>query len=390
MESLYRTFRIQLANTSTAFVRYLHDKIAWESRLVAILGARGVGKTTMLLQHIKLYDKPEESLFVFADDLYFSTHRLVDLAYTFYENGGKRLYIDEIHKYKGWSVEIKNIYDQLPGLQIIYTGSSVLDLERGEGDLSRRKVEYRMVGLSFREYLNIEKGWNLPTYTLDEVLAGKVEFLYEEARPLQLFKAYLSSGYYPFYNEPEYALRLRSLINQMVETDIPMFAEMPVASSSKLKKLLYVLAQSVPFKPNYAKLERDLNISRNTLPDYMDYLEKAGLINLLREKAKGIKLLEKVEKVYLNNPNLSYALSEAMPDIGNLRETIFFAWLRVGHFITSSPISDFEVDGKTFEIGGKNKTRRQLSEASDGYVVKDDIEYPYLRTLPLWTFGFLY
>ena len=169
-----------------------------------------------------------------------------------------------------------------------------------------------------------------------------------------------------------------------------MFAEMPVASSSKLKKLLYVLAQSVPFKPNYAKLERDLDISRNTLPDYMTYLEKAGLINLLREKAKGIKLLEKVEKVYLNNPNLSFALSEATPDIGNLRETIFFAWLRVGHFITSSSISDFEVDGKTFEIGGKNKSKRQLAEASDGYVVKDDIEYPYLRTLPLWTFGFLY
>ena len=390
METLYRTFRGQLEMTSTVFVRFLHDRIAWESRLIAILGARGVGKTTMLLQHIKLYDQPGESLFVFADDIYFSSHRLVDLAHRFYQDGGKRLYIDEIHKYKGWSTEIKNIYDQLPGLQIVYTGSSILDLEKGGGDLSRRKVAYYLPGLSFREYLNIEKGWNLPAYSLDEILAGKVDFPYKEARPIQLFKSYLESGYYPFYREPEFALRMRSLVNQMVETDIPMFAEMPVASSVKLKKLLYVLAQSVPFKPNYAKLERDLGISRNTLPDYMNYLEKAGLINLLREKAKGLKLLEKVEKVYLNNPNLSYALSELTPDVGSLRETVFFAWMRVTHFVTSSPISDFEIDGKTFELGGRNKGQKQLEGATEGYVVKDDTEYAYRNIIPLWMFGFVY
>ena len=390
METLFRSFRTQLEHTSTEVVRFLHDQIAWDSRLVAILGARGVGKTTLLLQHIKLYDREDESLYVTADDFYFTKYRLLDRAYQFYNLGGKKLYIDEIHKYKDWSREVKNIYDQIPGLQVIYTGSSILDLEKGGADLSRRKVEYRLPGLSFREYLNISQGWQLPSYSLEEILAGKVEFPYKEARPLKLFNDYLSTGYYPFFQDTEYLLRLRSVINQMVESDIPIFADMTVASAVKLKKLLYVLAQSVPFKPNYTKLARDLDISRNVLPDYMSYLEKAGLVNLLREKAQGLKLLEKVEKIYLNNTNLAYALSEQVPDIGSVRETVFLSWMRVVCFVTSSAISDFEIDGRTFEIGGKNKMRQQIKQAADGYVVKDDIEYAFRNMIPLWMFGFIY
>ena len=390
METLFRSFRTQLEHTSTEVVRFLHDQIAWDSRLVAILGARGVGKTTLLLQHIKLYDREDESLYVTADYFYLTKYRLFDMAYQFYNLGGKKLYIDEIHKYKDWSREVKNIYDQIPGLQVIYTGSSILDLEKGGADLSRRKVEYRLPGLSFREYLNISQGWQLPSYSLEEILAGKVEFPYKEARPLKLFNDYLSTGYYPFFQDTEYLLRLRSVINQMVESDIPIFADMTVASAVKLKKLLYVLAQSVPFKPNYTKLARDLDISRNVLPDYMSYLEKAGLVNLLREKAQGLKLLEKVEKIYLNNTNLAYALSEQVPDIGSVRETVFLSWMRVVCFVTSSAISDFEIDGRTFEIGGKNKTRQQIKQAADGYVVKDDIEYAFRNMIPLWMFGFIY
>ena len=390
METLFRSFRTQLEHTSTEVVRFLHDQIAWDSRLVAILGARGVGKTTLLLQHIKLYDREDESLYVTADDFYFTKYRLFDMAYQFYNLGGKKLYIDEIHKYKDWSREVKNIYDQIPGLQVIYTGSSILDLEKGGADLSRRKVEYRLPGLSFREYLNISQGWQLPSYSLEEILAGKVEFPYKEARPLKLFNDYLSTCYYPFFQDTEYLLRLRSVINQMVESDIPIFADMTVASAVKLKKLLYVLAQSVPFKPNYTKLARDLDISRNVLPDYMSYLEKAGLVNLLREKAQGLKLLEKVEKIYLNNTNLAYALSEQVPDIGSVRETVFLSWMRVVCFVTSSAISDFEIDGRTFEIGGKNKMRQQIKQAADGYVVKDDIEYAFRNMIPLWMFGFIY
>lgn len=354
------------------------------------MGSRGVGKTTLLLQHIKLYDRLEETLFVTADDFYFSTHRLFDLAYQFYAQGGKRLYIDEIHKYKGWSTEIKNIYDQLPGLSVVYTGSSVLDLEKGGADLSRRKVEYHLPGLSFREYLNISQGWQLPAYTLQEILAGSVAFPYEKERPLKLFRDYMEHGYYPFFQDTEYYLRLQSVVRQIVEVDIPMYADMNVASSVKLKKLLYALAQSVPFKPNYAKLERDLGISRNTLPDYVNYLEKAGLVNVLWEKAAGMKLLEKVDKIYLNNTNMAYVVCNTVPDIGNLRETLFFAWMRVDHFVSSSPIADFEIDGRTFEVGGKRKGQRQIKEAAEGYVVKDDTEYVFHNEIPLWMFGFVY
>lgn len=337
-----------------------------------------------------MHENPDEVLYVTADDFYFTRHRLFDLAMQFYTQGGKKLFIDEVHKYKGWSVEIKNIYDQIPGLQVVYTGSSILDLEKGGADLSRRKVEYRLPGLSFREYLNIVQGWNLPVCSLAEILAGKVPFPYEKERPVKLFKDYLRAGYYPFFTDTEYRLRLYSVVQVMVETDIPQYAEMTVASAFKLKKLLYVLAQNVPFKPNYVKLERDLGINRNTVPDYLMYLEKAGLISLLREKTTGMRLLEKIEKVYLNNTDIAYMLSETEPDVGTLRETVFFAWMRVKHLVTSSPVSDFEIDGKTFEVGGRNKGHAQLRNAAEGYVVKDDIEYAYQHVIPLWMFGFVY
>lgn len=247
-----------------------------------------------------------------------------------------------------------------------------------------------MPGLSFREYLNLSKGWSLPAYTLEEILEGKVAFPYAEERPLKLFKEYLSEGYYPFFTEPESHLRLQGIIKQMVEADIPMFAEMNIASTAKLKKLMYVLAQSVPFKPNYAKLERDLGISRNALPDYIGYLEKAGLVNLLPKKAQGLKILEKIDKAYLNNPNVAYALANVTPDVGMVRETVFFSWMRVKHWVTASPVSDFEVEGKTFEVGGKSKKQKQIKDIEEGYVVKDDTEYAYKNIIPLWMFGFVY
>ncbi|MBO5086793.1 MAG: ATP-binding protein [Paludibacteraceae bacterium] len=392
MESLFATSQLLISRVDTTYVRDKHDDIDWNSRLVAILGARGTGKTTMILQHIRLHNTNSQALYVMADDFYFTSHRLEELAHKFMLLGGKYLYIDEIHKYKGWSTEIKNIYDKMPDLHVVYSGSSILDLEKGGADLSRRKLEYIMPGLSFREYLNISQGWNLPRYTLEEILAGKVDFPYKEARPLQLFASYLREGYYPFFKEGNYTMRLNGIIKQVVEDDVPKFADMEIASVQKLKKLLYILAQNVPFKPNYAKLERDLGISRNTLPKYMQYLEKAGLIGVLREKVQGIKLLEKIEKIYLNNPNEAYILSDETPNIGTLRETIFFAWLRVEHLVSSSPVSDFEVDGLTFEIGGKNKGKKQLATlpSDKAYVVKDDTEYVFQNFIPLWMFGFVY
>jgi len=392
MQSLFTTHKMLIGRTDTRFVRYLHCQISWDSRLVAILGARGVGKTTMILQHIKLYDNQDESLYVSADDFYFTRHRLFDLALSFYQQGGKRLYIDEIHKYKGWSVEVKNIYDQIPDLQVVYTGSSILELEKGGADLSRRKLEYKLHGLSFREFLNISQGWSLPACTLDEILRGNVLFPLDKARPLQLFRQYLREGYYPFFVESDYSMRLNGVLKQIVEADIPQFADMEVASAKKLKTLMYVLAQSTPFKPNYTHLERDLDIRRNTLPQYMAYLEKAGIINVLRTKASGVKMLEKIEKIYLNNPNIAYALSEQDPNIGNVRECVFLAWMQVSHVITASDVSDFEVSGYTFEVGGRKKGNRQIESVPEGkgFVVKDDIEYAYQNQIPLWMFGFLY
>ena len=372
------------------FFRPFHETINWDNRLIGLLGPKGVGKSTLLLQHIRKTHPLDEVLYVQADDFYFTTHRLFDLAYDFFALGGKYLYIDEIHKYKNWSTEIKQIYDQLPLLHVVYSGSSLLDLEKGGADLSRRTREYKMPGLSFREYLNLSMGWNLKPATLDEVLAGKVDFPYKEHRPLKYFKTYMKTGFYPFFKELDYLPKLKRVVMTTVEEDIPRYAEMSVSSREQLKKLMYVLAQSVPYKPNYSELERDLGIPRNSLPDYIGYLEKARLLSALREKTSGNGILRKIDKIYLDNPNMAYALSDTEPDLGNLRETLFIAWLKDLYPLTASSLSDFEIGERTFEVGGKKKGKKQIETASEGYIVKDDIEYAYQNIIPLWMFGFVY
>lgn len=390
MEKLYETFRLKLEETPTDYVRYLHDEIAWDDRLVAITGARGVGKSTLVLQHIKQYDDIDTSLYASADNLWFSNHSIVELAETFYKNGGKTLYIDEIHKYKNWSTEIKNVYDTYTKLKVVYTGSSILDLQQGGADLSRRRLEYKMYGLSFREYLKISRGIEVPIHTLEDILANHIDFPTKDYRPIALFMEYLKGGYYPYFQNKGYYLRLLNVINRVVEEDIPTFAELSVATAGKLKKLLYIIAQSVPFKPNYSKLGRDLDMHRNSVSELMVWLDKAELINILRDDTCGISALGKVDKIYLNNPNLSYALSDTVPNIGNIRETIFLSLLKVSHTITSSSVSDFKVGDYTFEVGGRNKKQKQIQGVDNAYIVKDDIEYGYKKVVPLWAFGLLY
>lgn len=390
MRTLVAKYRNLLKDVDTTYVRHIHDIIPWNDRLIAILGARGVGKTTLVLQHIKLHEDPDTTLFVFADDLWFSSHSLVELAETFYTHGGKVLYIDEIHKYRNWSQEIKNIYDFYPRLKVRYTGSSILDLQRGSHDLSRRVLEYPMYGLSFREFVALKYGLDIPIHTLEQVLANQIEFPYADYRPVALFKEYLRSGYYPYFKEEGYAARLEKTINTIVELDIPKFAELSVSTAEKLKTLLYIIAQSVPFKPNYSKMGRDLDMNRNSVADLMVWLDRADLINILRDEAEGYKLLGKVNKIYLNNPNLAYVLSDEEPNIGNVRETIFLGWLRATHKITASPTADFKVGKYTFEVGGRTKGRRQIKDTDNAFVVKDDIEYGYLNEIPLWAFGLLY
>ena len=390
MRTLVARYRNILKNVDTSYVRNIHSTIPWDDRLIAILGARGVGKTTLVLQHIKLYEDVDTTLFVYADDLWFSTHSLVALAEMFYTNGGRVLYIDEIHKYKNWSQEIKNIYDQYPDLKVRYTGSSILDLQKGSHDLSRRVLEFQMHGLSFREYVALHYGADIHIHSLEQVLDNKIEFPYTDYRPVALFKEYLRQGYYPYFKEAGYELRLTKTINAILEVDIPKFAELSISTSEKLKTLLYIIAQSVPFKPNYSKIARDLDMHRNAVSDLMVWLDKADLINILRDDVEGYKLLGKVNKIYLNNPNLAYALSDDEPNIGNIRETIFLAWLRVTHKVTASSVSDFKVGKYTFEVGGKKKGQHQIKDVEHAYVVKDDIEYGHLNEVPLWAFGLLY
>lgn len=390
MRTLVAKYRNLLKDVDTTYVRHIHDIIPWNDGLIAILGARGVGKTTLVLQHIKLHEDPDTTLFVFADDLWFSSHSLVELVETFYTHGGKVLYIDEIHKYRNWSQEIKNIYDCYPRLKVRYTGSSILDLQRGSHDLSRRVLEYPMYGLSFREFVALKYGLDIPIHTLEQVLANQIEFPYADYRPVALFKEYLRSGYYPYFKEEGYAARLEKTINTIVELDIPKFADLSVSTAEKLKTLLYIIAQSVPFKPNYSKMGRDLDMNRNSVADLMVWLDRADLINILRDEAEGYKLLGKVNKIYLNNPNLAYVLSDEEPNIGNVRETIFLGWLRATHKITASPTADFKVGKYTFEVGGRTKGRRQIKDTDNAFVVKDDIEYGYLNEIPLWAFGLLY
>jgi len=392
MESLYNIFRIKLSLVPMSFFRSFHEKINWNSRLICIMGQKGVGKSTLILQHIKRYDNLDETLYVSADNMYFAGHTLYELAGQFFSQGGKHLYIDEIHKYKGWSTEIKNIYDDYPTLQVVYSGSSLLALRRGnKADLSRRSTPYEMPGLSFREFLNIRNGWDLKPSALEEILQGKVDFPYGEHRPLKYYKEYCRIGFYPFFQDGDAEIRLQNAILATVEDDIPDYAEMTVAAAVKLKKLMYILAKSVPFKPSNDTLGRNLSLSRNSVPDYIGYLETSGLFNALREPGHSDNLLAKIEKLYLGNSNIAYSLSEdGRIDDGNMRETNFLAWTRQVCTPTSSKISDFEIDGITFEVGGKNKKGGQVKDADVAYLVKDDLEYASGHSVPIWMFGFLY
>ena len=390
MEALFSRFQRLLSETNTDFLRYLHDKIIWTDRMIAIVGARGVGKTTMMLQRIKLHHNISDTLYVTADDMYFADHKLLDLAEQFVKMGGKYLFIDEIHRYANWSKELKLIYDYRPHLQVVFTGSSMLDIYRGTDDLSRRVQLYALHGMSFREYLNLRYHLQLQPLSLDDVLHHNVAFDGVDY-PLAAFKDYLNNGYYPFSREVGlYHERLRQIVQLILDVDIPQFANMNAATSQKLKQLLAIIAKSVPFKPNYSKIAAIMGVSRDVLPDYILYMERAGLVNRLFTATTGIRELGKVAKIYLNNTNLAYALGGSNTDIGNIRETFFFNQLSVKADVRESPVSDFLVDGFTFEIGGRKKGGKQIADTDNAYIVKDDIEFGFANTIPLHHFGMLY
>ena len=390
MELLKQLSDSAVKSTDTRFLRYMYHLIPWENRMTAIVGPRGVGKTTLLLQYIKLHLSTKDALYVSAESIYFANHTLFDTAMRFSQYGGRHLFIDEVHKYKGWATELKMIYDNLPSLQVVFTGSSVLDIYKGTADLSRRVLVYQMQGLSFREFLNMRFGTDVPAYSLQQIVDHEVVLPQQIEHPLALFDEYIHHGYYPFFNDYGYEMRLGQIVSMTLETDIPQYANYSIAVSTKLKELMQVIADSVPFKPNMSTIATAVKVDRNKLPDYFDLMGRAGLISLLREPTKGVRVLGKVEKVYLDNTNLAFALTTSEPDKGNLRETFFFNQMRVNHSVFNSPVYDFLIDGRTFEIGGRNKGQKQIAEAEDGYVVKDGIETGFGNVVPLWCFGMNY
>ncbi len=389
MEQLYEIFNRKLKSVPTAFRRYMYDEIKWHGRTFAIVGPRGVGKSTMLLQYIKDNLDVRDTLYVSADNLYFSENSLVALADRFVKLGGKHLFVDEIHKYEGWSRELKQIIDSYDDLQVVVSGSSILDIYKGMADLSRRLPMYSMQGLSFREYLQLFHNITVPVYSLEDIINNRAA-LSGIDHPLPLFMDYLRNGYYPFGGDVEYAMELLQIINQTMEVDIPQHINANISVGRKLKNLLSVVSKSVPFKPVMQKLADVTGISRNDVPSYLVYMEKAGMITQLRDTTGGIRGMGKVEKLYLDNTNLIYALSPNHADIGNIRETFFINQMRVRNDVVSSRVSDFEIENKVFEIGRRKKGQKQISTVENGYVVKDDIETGYANVIPLWAFGLNY
>jgi len=397
MERLLDKSESLVDRTDTSFKRYLYDQINWKNRLIGIKGARGTGKTTLLFQYMKLKGlKAAQAVYFSMDDMYFTAHPLVETVDQFYKQGGKFLFLDEVHKYPDWARTIKNLYDTYPDLKIVFTGSSIIELSREEGDLSRRARMYELHGLSFREFLKYEGILEIPAVILKDVLGYEKSWrklFPPDFRPYQHFNPYLSYGYYPFFKEDRegYANRLQQLIRTIVEYDMAELKDFDIRNAKKLLQLLYILSENVPFKPNLSSLAEKSNIHRNSLNSYLNYLQEGRLIDLLYPSGISVATLQKPEKIYLHNTNLAYALSIAEPEKGNLRETFFLNQLRVNHKVHYPAKGDFVVDGNyTFEIGGKHKNDKQLKDIKKGYVVNDDIEYPVGNHIPLWLFGFLY
>lgn len=388
-ESLYAYMRLQLELTCSNFHRYLYNDVNWNARMVAITGARGVGKSTMVLQYVKTQISDCKVLYISADHTFFTTHTLVEVADDFSKEAGSLLVIDEVHKYPDWSRELKQIYDTHPDMKVIFTGSSVLDIIDGVADLSRRVLHYTMYGLSFREYLGLFHHISVPKYSLEEILDGKAH-IEGMLHPLPAFREYLSEGYYPFAIEGDFPLRMQNVITKTIESDIAQYAGLRATTAKKLKKMLAVISGLAPYKPNADNLALEIGISRNSVQDYLSLLERAQLIGQLRDDTGGIRGLGKVEKVYIDNPSLMRVLSGGKTDVGNMRETFFYNQMRVKNDVISSRQSDFKIEKYTFEVGGRKKGKKQIEDIPDSFIVKDDIEFAQGNVIPLWAFGLNY
>ena len=397
MEELFWQHEIMISNTKMSFVRSLIDDLPWDKRLLGVKGFRGVGKTTLLLQYIKKnYSNSRKALYISLDNLYFTEHTLTDLVNRFVAKGGRHLFIDEVHKYPNWSVELKNIYDIYTDLRVVFTGSSLLEILNSSADLSRRALIFELQGLSFREFINFTTKKNFPIINFSEIINNHevvATKILEDLKPLALFNDYLVYGYYPFFKSDKefFNQRLLAIINMVIEIEMPLLRGVSVAKIQKIKQLLYVIAQSVPFKPNVSKLATKIGVTRNTLIEYIKILADSKMLNMLIKNSFGISLLQKPDKLYLENSNLAYALARGVADKGNVRETFFLNQLKYLHQVNYPDKADFIVDEKYyFEVGGRSKSQKQIEGLENAFVVSDDIEVGYDNKIPLWMFGFMY
>ncbi|MBR4364067.1 MAG: ATP-binding protein [Prevotella sp.] len=403
MDSLFRKSDRLLANTQTEIIRDKMNEIHWNAQLVTIMGAKGVGKSTLIKQYLKenyrLGDR--RILYCSADTVDFSMRTLVGLAEDFSIHGGELLAIDEIHKYKSgttdWSREIKEIHELYPDLKLIVSGSSLLRLREGDADLSRRAVKYTMPGLSFRESLRFYHGLEFKRWALDDILAHPYDLWQEvssKCKPVVLFKEYLEKGYYPFLleGEGEYYTKIEQVVNYIIETELPQICKVDVANVRKLQALIALICSEVPFELNANKIAAAIEIGRDTVVEYLKYLGDAKVLNLLYSDKKKIGKLSKPDKVYLENPNILYALTPTKAEIGTLRETFAICSLSESHTVEYGKAQgDFKVDGKyTFEIGGRSKGFSQIAGVENSYIFADDWAMPDGAKLPLWMLGFLY
>lgn len=395
LDSLIKIYLRLLQETDEKHFRYLHQNIDWNERCIAIIGAKGVGKTTMMLQHIKTnFNNKNEALYASLDNTWFANHSLFELADEFYINGGTHLFLDEIHHYPNWTTEIKNIYDSFPKLKIVFTGSSLLEIYRSSTDLSRRVVYETLEGLSFREFLKFENIADLPVYSLEEIVENHQNIaleITENLKIMPLFKKYLKSGYYIFFKEglKKYDFKLQEAINNIIDVDIPAVENIEFSSRYKIKRLLAVLSELVPYTPKISDLSIAIDSNRNNTVKYLNLLANAKLLNLITYKNKRIGDLTKPDKVLLNNTNLAYVLGENV-NIGSARETFFVNQLSVVSDIYLAKQGDFVVDKYTFEVGGKTKRFDQIKDLPNSFTVADDIEIGYKNKIPLWLFGMLY
>ncbi|MGB0933530.1 MAG: ATP-binding protein [Lishizhenia sp.] len=398
LERLVTQFQRRMMNVSLTVKRYLFDEINWENRLISVKGSRGVGKTTLLLQHIKLCRNIDsKTLYTSLDDIYFQGNTLVSLVEEFYALGGRFLYLDEVHKYENWSREIKSIYDNYQDLYVVFTSSSILEINKGDADLSRRAVTYELHGLSFREYLNFEGVYISEVYSLSEILQNHTTIAQNIASEISIlphFNKYIEIGVYPFFKEgeDEYLLKLNNVIKVILETDIPAVYHTEYKTINKIKRLLFLLSSRLPYIPNISKLSEQIETSsRNSTLHYLDYLEKARLTSNLKTSAKGSNYLVKPDKIYLENTNLMAALNFGEQNTGTIRETFFNHQLGVKHNVSTSKEADFLIDDTfTFEVGGRSKKQGQIKGLANAFIAADRIEMGFGNKIPLYLFGLMY